>query len=100
LTNQENPRTEKINKKGITSIKIKSVLIEFEIRSDPRKCKNHSLMKLKSFHIEKPKKNNPLLILYNVNSSLIVSELKKNIIDTRTSTETRTELEQNNLPTE
>jgi hypothetical protein len=49
-----------------------------DTRSDLQKFKDHP--KLISLKIEEPKKRKPLMILYDVDSSLTVNELKENII--------------------
>jgi len=58
-----------------------SVVMEFDTRSDIKhiqKFKNHP--QLISLKIEEPKKRDPFMILYDVDSSLTASELKENII--------------------
>ncbi|KAH0944561.1 hypothetical protein HN011_011577 [Eciton burchellii] len=78
LMNKVNPRTDKIKIKGIRQTKTNSVVMEFDTQDDLQKFKEHP--KLVSLKIEEPKKRNPLMILYDVDSSLIASELKENII--------------------
>jgi hypothetical protein len=52
--------------------------MEFDTRSALQKFKDHP--KLVSLKIEESKKRNPLVILYDVDSSLTASQLKENII--------------------
>ncbi|KAH0944402.1 hypothetical protein HN011_012227 [Eciton burchellii] len=78
LMNKVNPRTDKIKIKGIRQTRTNSVVMEFDTRDDLQKFKEHP--KLISLKIEEPKKRNPLMILYDVDSSLTASELKENII--------------------
>jgi hypothetical protein len=51
--------------------------MEFDTRSDLQKFKDHP--KLTSLKIEEPKKRNPLMIIYDVDSSLTANELKESI---------------------
>jgi hypothetical protein len=73
-----NPRTDKIKIKEIRQRRTNSVVMEFDTRNDLQKFKEHP--KLVSLKIEEPKKRNPLMILYDVDSELTASELKENII--------------------
>jgi len=50
--------------------------MEFETRDDLQKFKDYP--KLETLYMEKPKKRNFLLILYNINSSLTTHESKAN----------------------
>jgi len=79
LMKKVNPRTDKIKIKGIRQTKTNSVVMEFDTQDDLQKFKGHP--KLVSLKIEEPKKRNPLMILYDVDSSLTASEnIKENII--------------------
>ncbi|KAH0952229.1 hypothetical protein HN011_003134 [Eciton burchellii] len=78
LVNKINPKTDKIKIKGIRQTRANSIIMEFDTRSDLQKFKDHP--KLSSFKIEEPKKRNPLMIIYDVDSSLTVNELKDSII--------------------
>jgi hypothetical protein len=74
LTNKINPKTDKIKLKGIRA---NSIIMEFDTRSDLQKFKDHP--KLTTLKIEELRKKNPLMIIYEVDSSLTASELKESI---------------------
>jgi len=78
VINKVNPKTDKIKIKSMKQIKANSVVMEFDTWSDLQKFKNHP--KLETLQIEEPKKKNPLLILYDVDSLITASELKENIV--------------------
>jgi len=73
-----NPKIDKIKIKNMRQTKANSIVMEFDTRSDLQKFKDYS--KLETLQIEEPKKKNPLLILYDVDSLLTVNELKENIV--------------------
>jgi uncharacterized coiled-coil protein SlyX len=77
LVNKINPKTDKIKIKGIRQTKANSIIMEFDTRSDLQKFKDHP--KLTSLKIEELKKRNPLMIIYDVDSSLTANELKESI---------------------
>jgi hypothetical protein len=78
VINKINLRTDKVKIKDVRQTKAKSVIMEFEMRGDLQKFKDHQ--KLKTLYMEKSKKRNSLLILYNVDSSLTAYKLTANII--------------------
>jgi len=77
LIKKVNPKTDKIKIKEIKQTKTNSIVMEFDTRSNLQKFKDHS--KLVSLKIEGPKKRNPLIIIYDIDNSLIANELKENI---------------------
>jgi hypothetical protein len=77
LKNKINPKTDKIKIKGIRQTRANSIIMEFDTRSDLEKFKDHP--KLTTLKIEEPRKRNPLIIIYDVDSSLTASELKESI---------------------
>jgi hypothetical protein len=81
LISKVNAKKDKIKIKGIRQTKINSIVMEFDTRSDLQKFKDRP--KLVSLKIEEPKKRNSLIILYDVDSSLIAHELKENIKTTK-----------------
>ncbi|KAH0944325.1 hypothetical protein HN011_007707 [Eciton burchellii] len=77
LTNKINPKTDKIKIKAIRQTRANSIIMEFDTRSDLQKFKDHP--KFTTLKIEEPRKRKPLMIIYDVDSSLTASELKESI---------------------